>query len=127
MPAVREQAFVVHLLDGDVHGHVLVAGHGDPTPDASTRREGPLELHAEPGAELVRDGDGAPHPRSRRVEDDALLDAVVAHMQPPDCILGLGVLKSNVSVAGFWRRRRRGDEGLLAAPNENRAAWGVLG
>src|SRR6185503_6439765 len=54
--------------------------------EAGARREGALQPHAEPAAKLLRAGERAPDPGSRCAQDDLLLDAVRAHVQPPGCI-----------------------------------------
>src|SRR5262245_1909451 len=53
VPAEREQALPLHALDQDLHPHVLVSGICDATPHRLPLGKRLVELHAEPGAELL--------------------------------------------------------------------------
>src|SRR6185503_6412018 len=106
MPAKREQPLGLALLHQDVHSPVLVAGIGDAAAHALSSDEGSVEDGAEPGAELLGVGDGAPDARPRGAQHDLLLDAVgVRHGQPPGCILPALSRKCNPKVAHHPRPR----------------------
>ncbi len=60
MPAIGEVALGLDLLDQDLQGDVLVAWDGEPAENGGTRGKGAVELHPEPGAELLGVGDGPP-------------------------------------------------------------------
>src|SRR6266571_9137595 len=87
MPAVRHPALGIHPLDGDLDGHLPMAGQCDLALDTSARREGTLELHAEPGAELLCVGKRTPDTRLGCAQNDLFLDAVRSVMQLHGCIL----------------------------------------
>ena len=75
-------------VDLQLHRQVLVAGVGDVSPDRLADGKGALQRDAEPGAELAGVGERTPDARSRRAEQDLLLDVVCArgvHEQPPGC------------------------------------------
>src|SRR5258706_6778954 len=105
-PAVGEQVLGLNPLDHDLQGQVLVAEAGEAAHEARARRERALQGHTEPGAELVRLGEGAPDARAWRAQGDGLLDAVrwsvaafCAHTQPPRCILPCVANKCKCPVA----------------------------
>src|SRR5215813_4504094 len=80
MPAIGEQPLGLDALDLHLHRQVLVARVGDAAPNGRAGSERALELHAKPGAELLRARDRAPDARTGRAQDDALLDPVRAHI-----------------------------------------------
>src|SRR5207244_4432940 len=69
----------IDSLDLQPQGQVVVVRYRQPAPDGPAGGERAFELHAEPGAELFRIGDRAPHARAWRAEHDALLDPVSTH------------------------------------------------
>src|SRR5579883_3027263 len=99
MPAVGQQVLRFNPLNRDLQGQVLMTRSGEATREARARREVTLQCQAEPGAELLRLREGAPDPRTWRVQDDGLLDAIHAHMQPPDCIIPHLAVKCNRLIA----------------------------
>src|ERR1700674_2345704 len=99
MPAVGEQALGIDPFDRYFHHQVLVARRSDFASNAGARRERALELHAKPGAKLLRVRDRAPDPRPLRAQNNLSFDAVRAHMQPSDWILAPRPVKCNPEVA----------------------------
>src|SRR6266851_9468973 len=87
MPPVRQPALGLHPLDGDLQGHVLIAGRRELAIDTRARCEGTLKLDAEPGAELFGVGKSAPDTRAGRAQNDLFLDPVCGLMQSHGCIL----------------------------------------
>src|SRR6266550_3899502 len=78
VPAIREVPLRVDALDQQFQCHVLVARYGHPALDRPALGEGALELDAEPGAELCRVSQGAPHAGAGGAEHDAFFDAIGA-------------------------------------------------
>src|SRR5262245_5022628 len=110
VPSPGEVAFGVNPLDEYVHRQVFVTGMRDLAPDVCAFDERSLQLDAEPAAELVGVGEGAPHPRPRGAQHNLFLDSIGRrrdHMQPPGC-LTIRARESlcNLNVA-YWRWRRR--------------------
>src|SRR5712691_1319330 len=87
MPAVRHPALGIQPLDGDLDGHVPVAGQRDLAMGMPAWSEGTLDLHAEPGAELLGVGKCPPDSRAWCAQKDLFLDAVRGVMQLHGCIL----------------------------------------
>ena len=80
----------LHPLDRQLQRQVLVARVGDAPPVHRALRERVLELHAEPGPELLGVGNGAPDARARRAQQCPLLDPIRRHAQPPGCMCRAG-------------------------------------
>src|SRR5690242_5239399 len=88
MPSIGEIAFRFNAFHQHLHGEMLVPGMGDLAANGGALDERTLELHAEPCAELLRIGDGAPYTGPWRAKGHALLDTIIishADMQPPGC------------------------------------------
>src|SRR6202171_5407299 len=99
MPAVRHPGLGIHPLDGDLDGHVPVAGQLDLAMGTRAWCEGTLELHAEPGAELFGVGKSVPDTGAGCAQNDLFLDAVGSVMQLHGCILDGTSCKCNPQVA----------------------------
>src|SRR5882762_6834478 len=74
VPAIREIALGLDPLDLYIDLETPVAA-----PHRLPRNEGAVQADAEPGAELLRVADRAPHARARGAEHHALLDPVSTH------------------------------------------------
>src|SRR5258708_2029157 len=98
MPAVRHPALGIHPLDGDLDGHLPMAGQGDLAVDTPVWRKVTFELHAEPGAELLGAGKGTPYTRLGCAQNDLFLDAVGSVMQLHGCILPRPLLEMQPTV-----------------------------
>src|SRR5207248_11053859 len=79
VPGETEEALGLDLLYHRLPADMLVAGVGDLALRELTGYERTLQLHVKPLAELAMVGECAPHPRHRRLELEAFLDALV-HM-----------------------------------------------
>src|SRR5258708_20267306 len=99
MPAVRQQAVGMHLLDGHFDGHLPMIGQRDLEVDSRAWREGSLELRAKPGAKLLGVGERAPDTRPGCAQDDLFLYAVGAVMQLHGCTIERRQSKCNPSIA----------------------------
>src|SRR3989475_7611457 len=99
MPAVRHPALGIHPLDGDIDGHLPMAGQRDLAVDTPAWREGTFELHAKPGAELRGVGKRTPDTRLGCAQNDLFLDAVGRVMQLHGCILLQQPWKRNRLIA----------------------------
>src|SRR5436309_824917 len=64
VPAIREVALGLDALDQQFQRHTLVAGYGQPPSDPFAFGERALEFDPEPGTELGRVSQGAPHARA---------------------------------------------------------------
>src|SRR5260221_12470413 len=87
MPAVRHPGLGIHPLDGDLDGQLPVAGQLDLAMGTRAWCEGTLELHAEPGAELIDVGKSVPDTGAGCAQNDLFLDPVGSVMQLYGCIL----------------------------------------
>src|SRR5437879_7580906 len=79
VPAIREVPLRVDALDQHFQRHMLVARYGHPAADRLALRKRALEFDPEPGAELVRVREGAPHPGAGGAEHDPFFDPGGAH------------------------------------------------
>jgi len=91
--------FGLDFLDDDAPLKVLVAWPGDVAGGRLSGDEGAFEFDAEPFAELLMIGEGAPDAGSGCGDDDLFFDAVGLHRQPPGCIVVEVVAKCNLLVA----------------------------
>src|SRR5262249_24937594 len=78
-----DRAALVGLLP--LGGLGVDLGGDDPAGHALSGGEWRVELDAEPGPELLGIGNRVPHALARRAKQDALLDTIAGHMQPPGC------------------------------------------
>ncbi|SPE26429.1 hypothetical protein SBA2_30094 [Acidobacteriia bacterium SbA2] len=103
VPGEREETFRLHFLDHRFPFDVFVPRVSDVTARDLARHEGALQFHAKPLAELAVIRQGAPDPRNRRLQLNALLDSVFHVVQPPGCRLAGPRGKCNLFVAFFPR------------------------
>src|SRR3954467_5557222 len=76
MPVEREEMFRLHSVDPDGHRHVLHSLESHMTAHLGARSERALEIHTEPGVELLDIRERAPHARSWSVEGDLLFNPI---------------------------------------------------